>query len=111
MLSPQPTRWFRDRQLDGVQQILIADGLGQKLYRTGLHRPNRHRNIGMPADEDNRKSDVCFGQLLLKIETTASGQSHIQDQASLAVQRGGSEEFLNRAEQLDPQAHLSEEPA
>jgi len=59
---------LRDGQLDCVQQILIANRFGQELDRTALHGPNRHRDIGVTADEHDRQAQICLGQLLLKIE-------------------------------------------
>jgi len=59
---------LRDGKLDRVQQILIAERFGQELDRTALHGPNRHRDIGVAADEDNRQAQICLGQLLLKLE-------------------------------------------
>jgi hypothetical protein len=54
-----------DRLLDRVQQILIPNRFGQELDRTALHGPNRHRDIGVATDEDNRHAQIGPGQLLL----------------------------------------------
>jgi hypothetical protein len=70
-----------DRLLDRVQQISIANGHGPELNRAGLHGPNRHRHIGMAADEDNRQAQISLGQLLLKIEPASLGQPDFESQA------------------------------
>ena len=85
-----------DGELDRVQQILIAKRFGQELDRTALHRPNRHRNIGMAADEDNRQAQLCLVQILLKIEPTLSWQPDVENQAPGHIRRGAIEEFLDR---------------
>jgi hypothetical protein len=72
---------FGDRLLDRVQQISIANGFGQELNRAGLSGPNRHRHIGMAADEDNRQAQISLGQLLLKIEPASLGQPDFESQA------------------------------
>jgi len=75
--------------MDRVQQILIADGFSQELDRTGLHGPNRHRDIGVATDEDNRQVQICLGQLVLKIKPTSPRQPDIEHQASRNVEAGG----------------------
>src|SRR5262249_51847353 len=41
------------RDLDGVQQILIAKWFGQKLDSSSLHCPHCHGYIAMAGDENN----------------------------------------------------------
>ena len=53
----------------------------------------------------------ALGQLVLKIEPAAPGQSDIEHQASGEVGSGGGKEFLNRGEQFDVQAHRSKKSA
>jgi hypothetical protein len=45
----------------------VADWFGQELHRTGLHGSNRHRDIGVAADEDNGQVHFCFDQIIVKI--------------------------------------------
>jgi hypothetical protein len=40
----------REAQLNRIQQVLIAERLGQELDRTFLHRLNGHRNVGVCRD-------------------------------------------------------------
>ena len=86
---------LRDGKLDRVQQILIANRFGQELDRAALHRPNRHRDIGVAADEDNRQAPICLGQLVLKIEPAAAGQPDVENQAPGEV-RGALSGALSR---------------
>ena len=92
-----------DRLLDRVQQILISNRFGEELDRAALHGPNRHRDIGVATDKDNRHAQIGPGQLLLKIEPTAPGQPDVENQAPGQVRRRAIEEFLDRREQLDAQ--------
>ena|SRR6266851_851439 len=98
-----------DRQLDCLQQVLVADGFGQELHGTGLHGSNRHRDIGVTADEDDRQMNICFDQIFVKIQSASSGQPDIENKASRRVWAGVSQEFLHGAEQFDAQAYRSEE--
>jgi len=86
-----------DRLLDCIEQILTPNRFGPELDRTG---PNRHRHIGMAADEDNRQAKISPGQLLLKIEPASPGQSHIEHKVGGSVRTDGRAEFIHRSEQL-----------
>jgi hypothetical protein len=84
-----------DRLLDRVQQILIPNRFGQELDRTALHGPNRHRDIGVTADEDNWHTQICLGQLLLKIEPASPGQPDVENEAPGQIPGRAVEEFLD----------------
>src|SRR5439155_22760859 len=43
-----------DRASNRVEQLLLAEGLRQKLHGTGLHGPDRHRDIAVTGEEDDR---------------------------------------------------------
>ena len=87
---------LRDAELDRVQQILIAKRFGQELDRTPLHGPNRHRDIGVAADEDNRQAGFCLGQFLLKLKPALSRQPDVENQAPREIRRDAIAEFLDR---------------
>jgi hypothetical protein len=74
-----------DPPLDCLQQVLVADGFGQE---TGLHGWNRHRDIGVTADEDDRQMNICFDQIFMKIQSASSGQPDIKNKASRRVWAG-----------------------
>src|SRR5207302_10614833 len=90
---------------------LIAKRFGQELDRTALHGPNRHRNIGMAADEDNRQAQLCLGQLLLKLEPALSRQPDVEDHAPGEIGRMAIDEFLDRGKCLDAQSYGSQQPS
>src|SRR5216684_9029943 len=89
--------------VDRIQQVLIPEGLGQELYRTGFHGLNRHRNISMASDENNGNADARISQLALKVQTVDSRKSHIQNQAIWAVLAFAAKELLRRPEALGTQ--------
>jgi|SRR6516164_4207473 len=100
-----------DRQLDRVQQILIANRFGQELDLTTLHGPNRHRHIGVAADEDNRDVEVHGDELSLKVKAASPRQSDIEHKAGGSARAAGLEEFINRSEQLRLQPNGSDKAA
>ena len=100
-----------DRLLDRVQQILIANRFGQEFDRTTLHGPNRHRHIGVVADEDNRDVEVHGDELSLKVKAASPRQSDIEHKAGGSARAAGLEEFINRSEQLRLQPNGSDKAA
>src|SRR6202047_2719395 len=74
----QPRAISREAQLDRVQQVLIAERLGQKLDRSSLYRLNGHRDIAVSGDEDDRNVNIRRRELSLKIETASAGQPDIE---------------------------------
>src|SRR2546427_10269816 len=71
--------------VDRIQQVLVPEGLGQELHRTGFHGLHRHRNISMPGDEDDRNLDARVSQLALKVQTVDSRKSYVQNKATWSV--------------------------
>jgi hypothetical protein len=53
--------------LDGIQQILMSDGLGEELDCAGFHGPNRHWHVGVATDENHRQAHICFDEFIVKI--------------------------------------------
>src|SRR5438270_1606396 len=43
------------RDTDRIEQILVAERLGQKLDGARLHRPHRHRDVAIAGDEDDQQ--------------------------------------------------------
>src|SRR5262249_23267326 len=56
------------RDLDGVQQILIAKWFGQKLDSSSLHCLHCHGYIAMSGDENYWDFSIGLGQLGLKLQ-------------------------------------------
>src|SRR5260370_11541021 len=57
-----------DPALNGFEQVLFFDGLGQELQRSALHCADRHWDISMASDKDYGQVNLSFGELLLKIQ-------------------------------------------
>src|SRR5215831_8256196 len=51
----------RQRVLDGVQEHLVPEGLGQKLYSSRFHGLYRHGNVAMAGDEDDGDVHLRLG--------------------------------------------------
>src|SRR6516164_143415 len=62
---------------DGIQEILIAERLGEEIDGARLHRSYRHGDIAMGGDEDDRDLDIGIDQLGLEIEPAALRQPDI----------------------------------
>src|SRR6202035_3180440 len=100
----QPRAISREAQLDRVQQVLIAERLGQELDRSSLYRLDGHRDVAVSGDEDDRNVNVRRRQLSLKIETTSAGQSDIEHEAGGSVRAPFAQKFGNRSQGLGLQA-------
>src|SRR4029453_16931385 len=81
--------------LDGIEQVLIPEWLGQELDGSSLHRLHAHRDIAMRRDENDGQFAVCRGQRALEVESTRARHSHVDDQASRAVRQVGPEKVGN----------------
>src|SRR5262249_52028519 len=90
-----PRTIARKTELNGVEKILIAERLGQKLNGAPLHRLHRHRDVAVPGDEDDREFPVYRGELTLQIEAALPWQSDIEHQAGWTIRRIGLEEVGN----------------
>src|SRR5258707_15101454 len=86
----------------------MADGLGQELDRTGLHGSNRHRGIGVTADEDDRQMPARLEEVLMKIRPALPWQGSIDNEASRKSRTRAVQELLNGEEKLDAQADRPE---
>src|SRR5216683_1056318 len=107
----QPRAIPREAQLDRVQQVLIAERLGQELDRSSLYRLDGHRDVAVSGDEDDRNVNVRRRQLSLKIETTSARQPDVEHKASGAVRAPLVQEFGNRSQGLGLRADGSDQAA
>jgi hypothetical protein len=82
-----PCTVARKTELNGVEEILIAERLGQELDGTSLHRLHGHWDVAMPGDEDDRNLPLCCGELALKIEAALAKHSDVEHQAGGAIRR------------------------
>src|SRR2546425_5708006 len=92
-----------NRLLNGVQQLLVTEGLREKFHRPGLHGLHRHRHVAMTRDEDDRDRGSRLGEFALEIEATQPGQAHIEDEAPGPIRTLAPQELLRRPERLDPE--------
>jgi hypothetical protein len=65
--------------LYSVQQVLIAERLGQEFDRSPLYRLDGHWDIALSGDENDRNPNVCRRELSLKMETAFAGQPDIEN--------------------------------
>ena len=91
------------RLLNGIQEILVPEGLGEKLHRPGFHCLHRHRNVAMTGDEDDGKLDARLRQLVLDIEPADARKPHVKDQAARTIRALAAEELAGALERLGPQ--------
>src|SRR5882724_8966289 len=92
------------RLLNGVEQVLIAEGLGQKLHCPGFHSLHSHRDIAVAGDEDDGNLHVSLSHPLLQIKTAEARQTHVKHQAAGHIWAFTAQELLSGVEGLDPQS-------
>jgi len=71
-------------QVEGtpIEQVLVAEWLGEEVDGTGLHRAHRHRNIAVAGHEHNRQIDTEFAELALEIEAAGARQADVPPEAA-----------------------------
>src|SRR5262245_59924272 len=67
---------------DSGEQDLVVEGLGQKPDRDTLHRLDRHRDIGVPGEEDDGHVGPIPGDLPLHIEPSEVGKIDVEDKTA-----------------------------
>ncbi|MNN04850.1 hypothetical protein D3C81_1175890 [compost metagenome] len=107
--APNPV--FVERGGHRVEQVLVADRLGQEVLGAGLHRRHGHRNVAVAGHEDDGDVDAHLGQPGLEVEPARPAQPHIEHQAARHVRHGVVEQFGGRGEQRHPHAHRAEQVA
>ena len=65
-----------------VEQVLVAEGFGEALYRPGLHRLHAHRDIAVAGDEKNGEGQIARRQLLLQLQPAEAWQPPIEHQTA-----------------------------
>src|SRR4029077_10697929 len=104
-----PSTIAREAELHGVEELLIAERLGQELNGTTLHRLHRHGNIAMACDEDDWDLSVRRSELALKIKAASSRQSDVEHQANGTIRRVGLTKLGDGRKQLSIQAERSQQ--
>ena len=95
----------RDGYLDGVNQILITERLGEELHGTGLHRSHGHRDVAITGDEDDRKLHVRAHESFLEVQTALLRKSDVEDEAARRVGPSILQKLRRRGEDPDVQAN------
>src|SRR6185369_16566979 len=93
-----------------IEQILLAKRLREELDRPGLHGPDRHGDVAVAGEEDDRQGRVGAGELSLQVEAAQPREAHVEDKTSRRIDSGPLQECLSAREDLDRQAHGGEEP-
>src|SRR6185312_7665922 len=83
-------------QCDGnrVEQLLIAEGFGEKFDCPGLHRTNAHGNVPITGNKDYGYAHVFRRKLTLEIQAAQPAQPDIQHKAAWGVDRLPSQERI-----------------
>jgi len=88
-----------------IEQILIAEWLGQKLD-CALSSRGRSSDVAVPGDEDNRDASLCR-QLALRSSRSARSGRRARDKRALRAL--SAEETPGRREAFDTQANRANE--
>src|SRR5215469_13808736 len=94
---------------NGIEQILVAEWLRKEFDCPGLYSVNTHWDVAVGCDKYDRNLNVSCCKLALKIESTQSGQSDIQDEATGRIWQLSKREGVNRVKGLSLQIHGAEE--
>src|ERR1700726_4883221 len=84
----------------GVQEVLVAEWLGQKLDGARFHGSYNHWDIAMGRNEDDGNRLPRTDQFALQIQPAQARHAHIEDQARRAVPVAPTQKFLRGSETL-----------
>ena len=94
--------------VDGVEQVLLVEGLLEEVQGACLHGAHAHRDRAVAGDKDDGQLDARHGQFILQLETADFRHPHIENQASrflpvtgLQKLRGGGKGFCREAHGLN----------
>src|ERR1700752_1802758 len=80
--------------LNSIEQVLIAKRLRQKLDGPRFHGLDRHWNITMAGDKDDRHVNASFHKLSLKMKSTQPRKPHVQNETPGNIRQLGPEKLL-----------------
>src|SRR6185437_3344730 len=92
---------------NGIQQFLVAEWLRKEFDCPSLYSVDTHWDVAMGGDEDYRNLNVSRCKLALKIESTQSGQSDVQHEATGRIRQLSMQECVNRVKCLSLQTHCA----
>src|SRR5258708_2501664 len=91
---------------DGAHQCVVAERLRQELGRARFHSLDRHRDVAVTGDEDDRHIHPLGGDTSLQIEAVEARKRHVKHQAAWRSHSWTGEEFLRRRECMDLETEL-----
>jgi len=97
------------RDLNRIQQILIAEWLSEEFNGSRLHGSHRHRDIAVRGDKDDRNRNVSFSQFLLEVEPTCPWEPNVEDEATGYIRTLGLQKLMGGPEQLSLQSYRLDE--
>jgi len=88
-------------KLTGIEQILVAERLGQEPDGCVLHGLDRHADVATSGDEDDGEKDVCGGEFPLKVATVLARQSDVENETARFLRLSRFHEFGHRRQDPD----------
>ncbi len=85
---------------NGAHQCVVAERLRQDLGRPRFHRLDRHRDVAVTGDEDDRHVRPLGGDTFLQIEAVQARKRHVKHQAAWRSDSWTGKEFLRGRECL-----------
>jgi hypothetical protein len=112
VIAPQPRFAIdADSFLNCIEQILIAQRLGEKSYGAGFHRLDSHGNVTVPGHENNRQQVTGARQFTLQIQTTQARHLNIEHQACRSVGWASCQKLFGRSIENGLEADGAHQPA
>src|SRR5262249_6161495 len=99
-----------DTTSNGVEQLLLAEWVRQEFDRARFHGPDRHGNVAVAGDEDDRQLRVRLDELALQIEPAQPRQAHVEDEASRRIRTTCVQERPRAGKHLDLESDGRDEP-
>ena len=90
-----------DSFVNRVEQFLIAEGLGEEVDGSGLHRLYGNRDVAVAGDEDDRDVEAGGVHLTLEFEPAHTGQPHVENEATGIIDGSSSEEVRTGDERFN----------
>src|ERR1700722_12256390 len=87
-----------DSRLNCLQQLLLAQRLGQEFDRAGFYRLPPHRDITVPADEYDRNQNLGCLQFALELQSTLPWQPDVKNNAAKCIEALALKKFPGRLE-------------
>src|SRR4029077_2887578 len=95
------------RLLNRIEQLLVAERLGQKLQGTGFQGADGHRDVAVTANEDNWNCPAGVSQSSLEVKSAQTRHPHIEHKAAGDIRMLAPQEILSRSEKLNSKSDRS----